>query len=130
MRLPNITSNQRAVSSVDEQISEHSVGTPNGHASGFTNQPAMSSAKKDQRLQLLKNQEANAKIHKLIVKIISWKTGLVDGADVKLSDKISDAEWQKYRKHLLTISKTDSQVKVKEKLKEIYNTIKTRGGFG
>lgn len=121
MRLPNVTSNQSVVSSDDQQA----VSTANGHVT-----QVMSAAKKDQRLQLLKNQEANAKIHKLIVKIISWKTGLVDGADVKLSDKISDTEWQKYRKHLLTISKTDSQLKVKEKLKEIYNTIKTRGGFG
>ena len=85
---------------------------------------------KDQQkdAQILK-QLHNEQIHSLVVKIISWKTGIVDGAIITQDDKITADEWKQYYNHLLEISKTDSVEKTKQKLADVQQAIKEHGGF-
>lgn len=85
--------------------------------------------KEERKAAASKTQAANEKIFKLVVKIISWKSGPMEGASIKLTDKITRDEWQRYRAHMLRISKTESEKRVKEKLEETYNAIKANGGF-
>lgn len=83
----------------------------------------------EQKAIALENQKAKEKIHDLVVKIISWKSGLHEGASVSSDNKISPREWSSYKSHILSISKLDSESKVKDKLQEIYTAIKNHGGF-
>ncbi len=86
---------------------------------------------KDERKEaVLQAHKANEKIFKLVVKIISWETGPMEGASIKTTNKVTDDEWQRYRRHLLKISTSESEKRVKEKLKGIYEAIKDNGGFG
>ena len=89
----------------------------------------MKSSKEDQKAALLENREANERIHNLVIKIISWRSGILDGAIIDHSNKITRTEWSKYQKHIITISKTDSAEKVKGKLKETKEAIQAHGGF-
>lgn len=82
--------------------------------------------KEERDIQTQITQAANAETHRLVVKIITWRTGLAEGFS---TNKITAEEWERYKKHLLNISKTDSVEKVKGKLKETYDSIKMRGGF-
>jgi hypothetical protein len=77
----------------------------------------------------LVNQEENERIHKLVVKIISWKSGLQQGAAIIPSNKITPKEWANYKKHIQKISKTLSSEEVNKKLKEAEAAIKKNGGF-
>ena len=90
----------------------------------------MTKLTKDQQkdAQLLK-QIHNEQIHSLVVKIISWKTGIVDGAIITRNDKVTPEEWKQYSNHLLEISKTDSVEKTKQKLADVQKAIKEHGGF-
>lgn len=83
----------------------------------------------EQKAIALENQKAKEKMHSLVVKIISWKAGLHEGASVSEDNKITPREWSAYKTHILTISKLDSESKVKDKLTETYNAIKDHGGF-
>lgn len=84
---------------------------------------------KEARKQLsIDNHLANEKIHSLVVKIISWKTGLVEGASIQSDNKITQEEWDTYKKHTLKIP-TSNQDKVKDKIKETYEAIKRNDGF-
>ncbi len=89
----------------------------------------MNRTKDEQKEINLEKQIQNERIHKLVVKIISWKTGIVDGATITHDDKITPEEWQRYTKHLLTISKIDSVEKTKQKIADIEKAIKQNGGF-
>lgn len=64
-----------------------------------------------------------------MVKIISWKAGLVEGASIQRANKITPEEWQLYQDHLLRISKIASVDKVRGKIKETFDAIKKNGGF-
>ncbi len=75
------------------------------------------------------NHEESERIHNMVVKIISWKSGLVDGAVINKTNKITPKEWDAYRQHILTISKITSPEKVKAKLAETFKAIKKNGGF-
>lgn len=86
-------------------------------------------SKEELKEKALATQAANDKIHKLVVKIISWNNGLPDSIAVKTNNKISNEEWSKYKTHLLNISKIDSVEKVKNKIQDIYSSIKSKGGF-
>ncbi len=81
----------------------------------------------DRKQQLLANHKESEKIHKLVVKIISWKTG--NGVKSDKGNKISPTEWGNYKKHLLRISKTESKERVLEKIKAIHLAIKSHNGF-
>lgn len=85
--------------------------------------------KEEKKLITLKAQEARDKSFKLVVKIISWETGSMDSNAIKTENKISPVEWATYKRHLLTISKSESVEKVKEKLSQAYKSIKEHGGF-
>ena len=85
--------------------------------------------KEERNSQIEDNHEESERIHNLVVKIISWRTGIIDRALVKTSDKITPAEWQKYKKHILTISKTEPKEVVKNRLDETYASIKKNRGF-
>lgn len=89
----------------------------------------MNLTKDQQKEASLEKQIQNEQIHMLVVKIISWKTGIVDGATITHDDKITPEEWNKYTKHLLNISKTDSVEKTKQKIADIEKAIKSNGGF-
>ena len=85
--------------------------------------------KEEQKAIAAKNLIAKEKIHSLVVKIISWKFGILEGASIIDSNKITKYEWEKYRQHILTISKVQTIEKVKEKLKETQASIQSHGGF-
>lgn len=86
-------------------------------------------SKEEKKIAAQENHEENERIHSLVVKIISWRSGLLDGAVIQESNKITPKEWDEYKKHLTRISKIDSPERVKEKLNETYESIKKRGGF-
>lgn len=81
--------------------------------------------KEEKKEQLLKIQAANDKVQKLVIKIISWRTG----ASTNSMEKITIEEWTKYERHLIDISKSQTTSVVKEKLAEIHAAIKSRDGF-
>lgn len=85
--------------------------------------------KEEKKIQAQENHEENERIHALVVKIISWRSGLLDGAIIQEQNKITPKEWDEYKKHLLRISKVESPEKVKEKINNTYEAIKKRGGF-
>lgn len=85
--------------------------------------------KEEQKQKNLENQEANARTHSLVVKIISWRTRPLDSNPEGGPSKISKEEWETYKKHLQGIATTDSKDKVIQKIKEVYEAIKLRGGF-
>lgn len=89
----------------------------------------MKLTKEEQKEQAIIKQLHNEKIHSLVLKIISWKSGLVDGAVISRDDLITKAEWDEYQAHLLEISKTDSVEKTKQKIADIKQAIKDNGGF-
>ena len=93
------------------------------------NQPAKRLSKEEQKLQILENQRQNEITHNLVVKIIIWKSGKLDGTNLLSTNKITPKEWSTYKKHMLEISKIDSIEKVKAKLEETRQDIKTNGGF-
>ncbi len=86
-------------------------------------------SKEDKKQAALENHEENERIHALVVKIISWRSGILDGAIIQKNNKVTPKEWEEYKKHLLRISKVESPERVKEKLNDTYESIKKRGGF-
>jgi len=85
--------------------------------------------KEEKKQHQQENHEASERILNLVVKIISWKSGLMEGATIKNTNKITPEEWKRYKKHLLEISKTDHEDKTKLKLEKVYEAIKSNGGF-
>ncbi|MBI2011948.1 hypothetical protein HYS91_04220 [Candidatus Daviesbacteria bacterium] len=85
--------------------------------------------KDERKIALLKTQKENEKVFKLVTKIISWKSGLMDGASIKSENKITPKEWHTYKKHLTKISTSEGKDKVKNKIKETFRAIKEHGGF-
>lgn len=67
--------------------------------------------------------------HKLVVKVISWKEGLLEGGIVKFKDKISAKEWGTYSRRTVERNTTWDKQKVLSLLKETRNMIKKHGGF-
>ena len=67
--------------------------------------------------------------HKLVVKIISWKDGLLEGGIIKITDKISSKEWNVYFKRILKMNTSYSKERVLLSLKETKDLITKNGGF-
>lgn len=86
-------------------------------------------SKEEQKLAVLKNHLANEKIHNLVVKVISWKFGILEGASISEENKVTKKEWNEYKRHILNISKIEDVEKVENKLKDVHNSIKLHGGF-
>lgn len=84
--------------------------------------------KEERKNAVLKAQQANEKIFKLVVKIINWQSGSLAN-NSKNTNKITSDEWQRYRQHLRGIYKLVDEKVAKEKLKETYKAIKDNGGF-
>lgn len=85
--------------------------------------------KEEQKQAALEHQRANEKIHNLVIKIISWRAGILDGALIEESNKITQKEWDSYRRHILKISKVAGSDQVKSKLHETQEAIRRNGGF-
>ncbi len=85
--------------------------------------------KEEKKLHQEENHKANERMLNLVVKIISWNSGLMEGAAITSSNKITQDEWKRYKKHLFEISKVDNQDKIKQKIDKIYEAIKANGGF-
>lgn len=86
-------------------------------------------SKEEQKLAAIEAHEVNERMHYLVVKIISWKTGPLEGAVIKETDKITPDEWKKYSQHLMDISKSDSEKRIQRKLQEVHEAIAAHGGF-
>lgn len=67
--------------------------------------------------------------HKLVVKIICWKDGLLEGGTVKFTDKITLKEWNTYFKRMIKTNTTYHKERVLNNLKETREMIKKHGGF-
>lgn len=93
------------------------------------NQTGKRLSKEEQKLQILENQRLNEITHNLVVKIIIWRSGKLDGTNLLASNKITPKEWATYKKHMLNISKIESVEKVKAKIEETRQAIKANGGF-
>ncbi len=80
-------------------------------------------------MALLEAGKAREIVHKLVVKIIVWRSGFVNGLDVGFRDKITVSEWFDYKKHILDISKIESREKVENKIQKTREAIEKNGGF-
>lgn len=67
--------------------------------------------------------------HKLVVKIICWKDGLLEGGIIKVTDKITPKEWGTYSKHMVKTNTTHGRKKVLSNLKVTKEIIQKHGGF-
>ena len=77
------------------------------------------------------NQEAfeeRESWHKLVVKVITWKSGTL-GGNLKPTDKITPKEWKHYCSKKLEINVTNGKDVVMTQLKEIEKAIKANNGF-
>lgn len=81
------------------------------------------------RLAYLEKFNEREAWHKLVVKIISWKEGLLEGGSVKITDKVTSKEWNTYTKHLIKTNTSYTKQKVLSNLKETEDLIKQNGGF-
>lgn len=73
--------------------------------------------------------EAKEALHKLVVKIISWKSSTpILGFDHE-ANKVTPKEWKDYKEHILKINTSESRNKVIDRLKKTYEIIEERGGF-
>ncbi len=67
-------------------------------------------------------QEERETWHKLVVKVICWKDGL-------LQDKITPKEWTTYCQSMIKTNVSVGKQKVMENLKQLQQIIKDRNGF-
>jgi hypothetical protein len=93
------------------------------------NLPANKLTREEQKTKALEAHVIKEEIFSLVTKIISWKTQARDSIFLQSMDRITPDEWQRYKKHLLSISKSESVEVVKGKLKAIYNLIQSNDGF-
>ena len=91
--------------------------------------PTNKLSKEEQKIAALEAHEVSERMHHLVVKIISWKTGPLEGASIKKDDKVTPDEWKKYSQHLLNISKSESEKRIQQKLREVHEAIAEHGGF-
>ncbi len=83
----------------------------------------------EQKLALLEKRRAQEILHSIIVKIISWRAGLQEGASVKKDNKITPLEWKSYKDHVFNMYKADGPDKAHSKIGEAEKAIKDHGGF-
>ncbi len=90
--------------------------------------PSRSNSAKSRFAYQEKSEEREA-WHKLVVKIISWKDGLLSGGMVKSKDKITPKEWDTYYKRTIKTNSTYDKQRVLSTLKKTQELIKKHGGF-
>ena len=86
-------------------------------------------SREERDLLILKAQQERDRMFKLVVKIISWETDSLNSIVVRSLNKITNKEWNNYKKHALAIPTTLSMERVKEKLEQTFKDIKQHGGF-
>lgn len=87
----------------------------------------MSFSADQRKVTAQKNQQLREASYHLVVKIIRWRSGTAHS-----DSKITNKEWQEYKKHLLSAIDDDEKEKVKEiqnKLKETQKAIEYNNGF-
>lgn len=67
--------------------------------------------------------------HKLVVKVIRWRDGLVASGSLSATDKITHKEWLTYSRKLVQTNLTNGKQKVLDTLKETKQKIIDNGGF-
>lgn len=67
--------------------------------------------------------------HKLVIKIISWREGVLEGATFRAKDKITYKEWVTYYQRTLKTNITHSRERVLADLRHTKSMIKEHGGF-
>lgn len=77
----------------------------------------------------LEKQAQQAIWHSLVVKVICWKDGLVDGGIIKSTDKITPKEWRTYQEGIIKANANTDRQKVLQKLNELKKRIKGFNGF-
>jgi len=66
--------------------------------------------------------------HKIVVKVIQWKSDQTNLSILKTAEKISLPEWRTYRSHILKTNSND-RTKALKKLENAQKRIKSLGGF-
>lgn len=84
---------------------------------------------KDQEQAILEKRQEAEKKHKLVIKIISWRSGLVEGASIQSDNKISVLEWDEYSEYMLKISNVEHIEKTKDRLNKTHLEITNNNGF-
>lgn len=84
--------------------------------------------KEEREAAAAKVREVSERLFKLVVKIIRWETEATSSLG-KPKDKITSDEWKAYQKHILRISVSEREERVKQKLGETYRAIKSHRGF-
>ncbi len=85
--------------------------------------------KEEREAAAAKAHEVSERLFKLVVKIIRWETELPNSNLGKPKEKITRDEWKTYEKHILRISTSEREERVKEKIGETYQAIKSHRGF-
>ncbi len=85
--------------------------------------------KEEQKAAALEKHKAQEANHKIVMKIISWKAGPLEGAAIHKDNKITKEEWETYTKHVYNTYKEEGKDKAKKKLEEAHAAISKNGGF-
>lgn len=67
--------------------------------------------------------------HKLVVKVLCWKDGLLEGGSIKSSDKITVKEWKTYCQKIMETNIISGREKSLANLKITEQLIKNHNGF-
>lgn len=67
--------------------------------------------------------------HKLVVKILCWKDGLLEGSSIDITNKISSKEWRTYYRKMIATNLTYGKEKALSNLKKTQDAIRNHGGF-
>lgn len=84
--------------------------------------------REEQKAAQLAKQKAQEANHKIVMKVISWKAGPLEGAAISKNDKITPEEWEAYSKHVHNTYKEGKDL-AKKKLEEAHAAISKNGGF-
>ncbi len=67
--------------------------------------------------------------HKLVVKILCWKDGLLEGSSINITNKITPKEWKTYYKKMVETNLIYGKEKALSNLKITKAKIEEHGGF-
>lgn len=87
----------------------------------LTNVPGF---RRKEAIKKIKKEEAT---HDLVLKVIRWKSA--DISRLKRADRINQAEWKRYCRHIQNSNQSMSAKDLRNKLKTIGETVKKNKGF-
>ncbi len=67
--------------------------------------------------------------HKLVVKVILWKTQVAKNEILTFTDKITLSEWKIYKRKMVKINETGGKIKILATLKDTWQKIQNNNGF-